>query len=155
MSGGAGRALQPDPATPGITYRLGNDLDLDDFVELYRASTLAERRPAGDRERMERMLAGSNLLVSAWDGALAVGLARSITDRAYCTYLSDLAVRSSHQRRGIGAALIRATAREAGPDAPVHLLSAPGAVEFYEAIGLERFPAAFRVAAGRSEAPGR
>ena len=27
-----------------ITYRVGNDLDLDGVIELYRASTLGERR---------------------------------------------------------------------------------------------------------------
>ena len=39
-----------------ITYRTGNDLDLDDMIELYVDSTLGERRPVGDRGRMARML---------------------------------------------------------------------------------------------------
>ena len=39
-----------------ISYRSGNDLDLDAVIELYRASTLGERRPVDDRERMALML---------------------------------------------------------------------------------------------------
>ena len=37
-----------------ITYRLGKDLELDAVIELYRASTLGERRPVDDRARIDR-----------------------------------------------------------------------------------------------------
>jgi len=48
-----------------ITYRTGNDLDLDAVIELYRASTLGERRPIDDRERMSAMLRNANLVATA------------------------------------------------------------------------------------------
>ena len=32
-----------------IEYRTGNQLDLEQVVELYKASTLGERRPIDDR----------------------------------------------------------------------------------------------------------
>jgi hypothetical protein len=35
-----------------IDYRDGNDLELDELIELYRASTLGERRPVDDRTRV-------------------------------------------------------------------------------------------------------
>jgi len=63
-----------------ITYRIGNDLDLDAVIELYRASTLGERRPVDDRERMKQMLQNANLVVTAWDGDLLAGIARSLSD---------------------------------------------------------------------------
>src|SRR5215467_5330593 len=106
-----------------ITYRLGNDLDLDEVIELYRASTLGERRPVDDRACMQTMLANANLVVTAWDGNLMVGISRALTDFAYVTYLSDLAVRQSHQRQGIGRELIRETRRHAGGRAGMVLLS--------------------------------
>ncbi|MGH7600064.1 MAG: GNAT family N-acetyltransferase, partial [bacterium] len=81
-----------------ITYKTGNDLNLDAVIELYRASTLGERRPVNERERMRLMLQHANLVITAWDGDLMVGISRSLTDFAYITYLSDLAVRLSHQR---------------------------------------------------------
>ena len=35
-----------------IVFKYGNDLDLDQVIELYRASTLGERRPIDDRRIM-------------------------------------------------------------------------------------------------------
>jgi predicted N-acetyltransferase YhbS len=117
-----------------IDYRVGNDLDLDVVIALYRASTLGKRRPVDDRPRMRAMLANANLVVSAWDGARLVGIARSISDFAYCTYLSDLAVDVAHQRRGIGRELVRRT-RAIGGRATVVLFAAPAAVDYYPRIG--------------------
>jgi len=125
-----------------ITYRTGNDLDLDGFIDVYVDSTLGERRPVGDRERMGRMLAEANLVISAWDGTLMVGISRSITDWVYCTYLSDLAVRLAYQSQGIGKKLVFAT-REAAPTASVVLLAAPKAEDYYPKIGMERHQSAW------------
>lgn len=125
-----------------ITYRLGNDLDLDAVIELYRASTLGERRPVDDRERMRLMLTNANLVITAWDGKQLVGIARSVSDFSFATYLSDLAVRLSHQKQGIGRELIRRT-QAAGGQATVILLSAPKAVEYYPRIGMTQHPSAW------------
>ena len=125
-----------------LAYRTGNELDLNAVIELYRASTLGERRPVDDRERMNQMLHNANLVITAWDESLLVGIARSVSDFAYCTYLSDLAVRQSHQRQGIGRELIRRT-REAGGEATLILLSAPKAVEYYPRLGFAPHPSAW------------
>ena len=130
-----------------ITYRIGNDLDLDAVIELYRASTLGERRPVDDRERMRLMLANANLVVTGWDGEQLVGIARSVSDFSYATYLSDLAVRLSHQKQGIGRELIRRT-QEAGGRASVILLSAPKAVDYYPRLGFTHHPQAWWLKAG-------
>lgn len=129
-----------------ITYRNGNDLDLDSVIDLYRASTLGERRPVDDRPRMAAMLRHANLVVTAWDGELLIGIARSVSDFAFATYLADLAVRVSHQRQGIGRELIRRT-QEAGGQASVFLLAAPKAEDYYPRIGMRRHPSAWCLAA--------
>lgn len=131
-----------------IEYRLGNQLDLDQVIELYRASTLGERRPVDDRETMAAMLRNANLVVTAWDGALLVGISRALTDFAYVTYLSDLAVRASHQRMGIGRELIRITRQEGGPKAYLVLLAAPKAVDYYPRVGFTRHDSAWLLRAG-------
>ena len=125
-----------------ITYNTGNDLNLDAMIDLYRASTLGERRPVDDRERMKQMLSHANLVITAWDGNQLVGISRAMTDFVYATYLSDLAVRLSHQKSGIGKELIRRT-RLAAPKASVILLSAPKAVEYYPRIGFTQHPSAW------------
>jgi len=125
-----------------IVYRTGNGLDLEAVIELYQASTLGERRPVEDRERMRLMLLNANLVITAWDGDRLVGIARSVSDFSYATYLSDLAVRSSHQKQGIGRELIRRT-QEAGGKAAVILLSAPKAVDYYPHLGFAHHPQAW------------
>jgi len=117
-----------------IEYRLGNDLDLDQVIDVYRRSTLGERRPVDDRERMRQMLERANLVVTAWDGERLVGIARSLSDFCYATYLSDLAVDSEYQRQGIGRELMRRT-QEAGGKATVFLFAAPKAVDYYPRVG--------------------
>ena len=113
----------------------GAALDLDEVLEVYRSSGLGERRPADDRERMAAMVRNANLVLIAResDGTL-VGIARSVSDFSYVTYLSDIAVSDTHQRSGIGRALIDATHKEA-PTAKIVLLSAPAATEYYPHIG--------------------
>ena len=126
-----------------IELRVGGNLDLDEVIDVYRASGLAERRPAEDRRRMALMLASANLIVSAWEAGAMVGIARSLTDHTYVTYLSDLAVRASHQRTGVGRALIERTRRECEPGARLVLLAAPAAVDYYARLGFERHPSAW------------
>lgn len=126
-----------------ITYSTGNDLDLDQVIELYIASTLGARRPVADRATMAAMLQHANLVVTAWDGDLLVGIARTLTDFAYVGYLADLAVRDTHQRHGIGVALIAATRAAMGPRARIVLLAAPAAVEYYPHIGFTQHPSAW------------
>lgn len=117
-----------------IEYKVTPDLDLDVAHELYVASTLGERRPIGDRERFEKMMRSGNLIITAWDGDLLVGISRSITDWVWFTYLSDLAVRVSHQKQGIGKELMRRT-QAAAPQANVLLLAAPKAANYYGHVG--------------------
>jgi len=97
---------------------------------------------------MERMLDNANLVITAWDSELLVGISRALSDFSYVTYLSDLAVRQSHQRQGIGKELIRRT-QEASAPATVILLVAPAAEQYYPHIGFTRHPQAWRLAAGQ------
>jgi ribosomal protein S18 acetylase RimI-like enzyme len=125
-----------------IAYRQDVRPTLDQAIDLYRASTLAERRPVDDRARFAVMLENANLTITAWDGDLLVGISRCVTDFSWTTYLADLAVRVSHQRSGIGKELIRHT-QAAAPGAKLLLLAAPAAEKYYPHIGFEHFPQAW------------
>ena len=131
-----------------IDYRFGNDLDLDQVLELYRDSTLGERRPIDDREIAAAMLRHANLVVTAWDGERLVGLSRTLTDFLYVGYLSDLAVALDCQRLGIGKELIVKTREKMGPRSMLVLLAAPRAVGYYPKVGFTRHDSAWLLKAG-------
>lgn len=127
-----------------ITYQLENDLSAEDFIAVLRASTLAERRPVNEPDRIDAMLANANLIITARDNGKLVGVSRALTDFAFCTYLSDLAVDQSCQKSGIGKELIRQT-HLAAPKAKLILLSAPAAVNYYPRIGMKRHEHCFYI----------
>jgi predicted N-acetyltransferase YhbS len=124
-----------------IEYRVNEPVDAADVIELYRDAGLP--RPIDDADRIERMLAGSNLVVSAWEEGKLVGISRSITDGAWSTYLADLAVATSHQKAGVGRKLVELTKKAACDEAMVLLLSVPTAMEYYPKIGMEKLDNAF------------
>jgi GNAT superfamily N-acetyltransferase len=120
----------------------GASLDLAEVVEVYRSSGLGERRPTTDEGRFEEMVRHANLIVTCRIDAKLIGIARSVSDFAYVTYLSDIAVARTYQCQGIGRALIDATQQEA-PRAKIVLLSAPAATEYYPHIGFSQHHSAW------------
>lgn len=126
-----------------IAYKTGNQLNLDQTIELYRASTLGARRPVDEPDRMAQMLREANLVITAWENDLMVGIARSLSDFCYVTYLADIAVRQSHQRLGIGRELVRLTREAGGEKTSIVLLSAPAAESYYPRIGFQHHPQAW------------
>ena len=119
-------------------------LDAAEYAALVRSAGLD--RPVDDPPRMAAILAGSNLVVTARDGAgRLLGAARSVTDFAWCCYLSDLCVEKGRQRGGIGRLLLAETKRVVGPGCMVLLLSTPSTMGYYPRLGMERVPNAFLV----------
>ncbi len=125
------------PAPEGVTFgREEGRLAVEEFQDVIRRSDL--NRPVDDAPRLTAMLAHADLLVTARDGSgRLIGLARSLTDFAYCCYLSDLCVDEAWQGRGIGRALVAETKRIVGPSSMVLLLSAAKPMAYYPRIGME------------------
>ena len=119
-----------------IDYGLEPELSAEEFVDVLVRSTLAERRPVDDRRAIERMLANADLIVTARFAGKLIGVSRALSDFAFCTYLSDLAVDREFQKRGIGRELIRRTHEAAGHDTSLILLAAPKARTYYPHIGM-------------------
>ena len=107
------------------------------FIDVLRRSTLAERRPVDEPRSVRAMLRHANLVCTAWDGNLLVGVARSLTDFEFCCYLSDLAVDLAYQKRGIGRQLVQLTREQLGPKALLILLAAPKAEGYYPKLGFQ------------------
>jgi GNAT superfamily N-acetyltransferase len=130
-----------------VTYSHSREITCEQFIDVLNRSTLGERRPVANRERIASMLRHSNLLCTGWDGDLLVGVARSVTDFSYCCYLSDLAVDVAYQKRGVGTGLIQATQARLDPQCMIVLLAAPKAEDFYPKIGMTQHRSAWMLLA--------
>jgi predicted N-acetyltransferase YhbS len=131
-----------------IQYSHDRQITTGEFIDVLKRSTLSERRPVDDLQRISDMLEHPNLLCTAWDGELLVGVSRSVTDFSFCCYLSDLAVDIAYQKQGIGRELIRLTRSRLNPKCKIVLLAAPKAEAYYPKIGFTKHHSAW-VLAGR------
>ncbi len=126
-----------------FAYALEPTLTADAFIDILTRSTLAERRPVKEPARIARMLANADIIVTARDGDRLIGVSRCVSDFSFCCYCSDLAVDKAYQGRGVGKRLLDESAKAAGDYAHFVLLAAPGAVSYYEHIGMRRLDIAF------------
>ena len=118
-----------------IVYAQDRRITPEQLADVFTRSGI--QRPVDDLARMEKMLQHGNLLITAWDGESLIGVARALTDFAFCCYLSDLAVDREYQHRGIGQALIEQVRSAIGQDSMLLLLAAPGAMAYYPKVGFE------------------
>jgi predicted GNAT superfamily acetyltransferase len=119
-----------------ITYKFNTMPSTEVIIELYDNAGL--NRPTADLDRIAKMYANSNLIVTAWDKDKLVGISRSLTDFCYCCYLSDLAVRQEYKYSGIGKKLVELTKEKVSENSMLLLLAAPSAIEYYPKIGMEK-----------------
>ena len=118
---------------PDILIDTARRLTAAELASIFARSGINRR--TGDAALMQKMAESADLLVSAWDGALLVGVARSLTDFCAACYLADLAVDRAYQRRGVGALLVEATRGVLGVEPILLLLAAPSAMGYYPKIG--------------------
>jgi GNAT superfamily N-acetyltransferase len=126
-----------------ISYHRDRPITAAQFIDLLQRSGLAARRPVDDADTIAQMLVHADLLITAWQDDVLIGVARSVTDFAYCCYLSDLAVDRTLQRQAVGRRLIDVTQQQLGPRCTLILLAAPAAVDYYPQIGFTQHPSAW------------
>ncbi len=126
-----------------IIYAQEQTLGVDDYVTVLSETIMRDKRPLQNGVRIARMLAGANFIVTAREEGIILGLARCITDYAWICYCAELAVKESAQGRGVGAGIMAKAQELLGPKIGLVLISEPGAVGFYERVGMERQDSAF------------
>ena len=119
-----------------VIYEFDLIPEIKSIIEIYENSGL--NRPTADPERIAKMYAHADLVVTAWHQEKLVGIARSITDFSYCCYLSDLAVRKDYQHKGIGKNLVELTKEKIGEEVMLLLLSVPTAMDYYQKLGMQK-----------------
>jgi len=127
-----------------IIYQVEKDLSVAEFRDILVRSTLGERRPIEDNDRLEKMCKNADIMLTARFESKLVGVARSLSDFTWATYLSDLAVDTEFQHLGIGKRLIAET-KKLVPEGKLILLAAPAAREYYPKIGMTQFEYSFYI----------
>ncbi len=130
-----------------ISYQVELSLELIEFQSILEDSGLSARRPMEDPQLLERMIKGSNLLITARSEGQLVGLLRGLSDFCYRSFIADLAVARSFQQKGIGRQLIQ-LARNQAPEARLILFSAEDAAPFYEKLGFHLHERCYQLKAG-------
>jgi ribosomal protein S18 acetylase RimI-like enzyme len=126
-----------------IQYRFDIMPQPAQIIALYDTAGLP--RPTDDADRIKRIFDGSNLVLTAWEGDVLVGVCRCITDWAWSCYLADLAVHPEYKNAGIGKSMVQATKEKLGDEVMILLLSVPTAMEYYPRIGFIKEDRAFSI----------
>lgn len=120
-----------------ITYAQEQALSAADYIAVLGTTYMRDRRPVGNVARVEKMLAGSNMVVTAReaDGEI-IGVLRGISDGEWVCYVADLAVHADHQRKGIGTGMLNTCKSLLGPGMGIVLVAYPEAHDYYRRIGM-------------------
>jgi GNAT superfamily N-acetyltransferase len=134
-----------------IVYAQETGLSVNDYLSVLADTTMRATRPIANTERLERMLAGANFIVTAREDGVILGLARCMSDHAWVCFCAELAVKESAQGRGVGRGILETCWELLGPEVGFTLLSERATVGFYERSGMTRWDAGFyRPRANRS-----
>ena len=117
-----------------VTIQVESSLSLAEYLFILDDSGLGKRRPMHDPEHLNKMLEGSNLLVTARKDGQLVGFLRGLSDYCYRCFIADLAVAKAFQGKGIGREILQFT-RNLAPDARLILFAAEDAEPFYQKLG--------------------
>jgi GNAT superfamily N-acetyltransferase len=121
-----------------VEYREGAAaFDADVFLALGRRV----RQDDYDVERTKAALA-KTINIGAWVGDRLVGVVRVLSDDYFFSTVTEIMVDPDHQRRGIGAELMR-RAIDATPAGRLYLAAQPGTEAFFERSGFRRGPVGY------------
>ena len=87
-----------------ITYSDAKDFDPQHLLALFEQPDWARGRA---REDIQRMLAETDVTISAWDGAKLVGFGRVLTDYVFRASIWDVIVDAHYQDQDIGKGLVQ------------------------------------------------
>jgi GNAT superfamily N-acetyltransferase len=113
---------------------------IDEVTSLYHAVGWSSARKP---EQLHGALSAAHRLVTAWAGAILVGLGYAISDGHLVAYYPHLVVHPSYQRRGIGERIMRRLMSHYAGFHQQSIIADAESVAFYERLGFVR--------AGRTE----
>ncbi|MFN4000219.1 GNAT family N-acetyltransferase [Algoriphagus sp.] len=119
-----------------ISFQVEKNLSLEEYIFILTDSGLGKRRPMHDPDHLNRMIQGSNLLITAREDGQLIGFLRGLSDFCYRCFIADLAVAKNYQGKGIGREILKFT-RSLAPEARLILFAAEDAEPFYQKLGFK------------------
>ncbi len=117
-------------------------LSPEEYIAFLKRTDLGSQYPQERfAQRIARLVANVPIsLVARDETGQIVGTLFGLTDFAYWLFITDLGVACDCQRQGIGRALMKTAHELAGgeKDVAVYLCANPGAVPFYERLGMKK-----------------
>ena len=89
---------------PVITFAQKKHLDLAKLVRLYQQAPWAKGRTLEDAREMLRH---TDVVVTAWDNDLLIGVGRVLSDYVYRATIWDVIVDTAYQGQGVGTDIIQ------------------------------------------------
>ena len=124
-----------------IVYAREQSLSASDYIAVVGSTYMSDKRPLTNPARIDRILRGSNMIVTAREDGAIAGVLRGISDGEWVCYVADLVVHDRHQRKGIGKGLLDMCKSLLGPGMGIVLVAYPEAEAFYRRVGMGEMPA--------------
>ena len=113
-------------------------LDFHQLQALHQETSWARNRSLLD---LQRAVAGSDVVITAWRGDRLVGCVRVLTDFVFRAVLCDVIVHPSYRRQGLGRLLVEeVTGHPRLARVQKFTLLTSTARSFYERLGWKRYP---------------
>ncbi|MBN1846063.1 MAG: GNAT family N-acetyltransferase [Sedimentisphaerales bacterium] len=120
-----------------IRYSTTKRIDVQDLAELFSSVGWESARFP---DRLQKAMAGSHRVLTAWDGDKLIGLVNALADGAMTAYFHYLLVKPEYQKRGIGRELITRMLAAYREYYRIVLISYRQAAGFYEKCGFAVCP---------------
>ena len=119
------------------TYKEEKNISTDELLALYNDA--GWKAYTSHPEILTAAVNNSLFVLTAWDDGKLVGLLRAVGDGLTIIYIQDILVLKSHQRKGIGSALLKITLDKYTSVRQIVLLTdkKPETISFYEKAGLK------------------
>lgn len=118
-----------------------DSVDWSELSEMYRLAPLGNKAP----EWLETAFSNSMFRFFARENDMLVAAGRAVADGVDCSYICDIAVRPSHQGRGLGREVIERLVAASRGHRKIILYAVPGKEEFYGRFGFRRMKTAMAI----------
>ena len=118
-----------------------DSVDWSELSEMYRLAPLGNKAPVW----LETAFSNSMFRFFARENDLLVAAGRAVADGVDCSYICDIAVRPSHQGRGLGREVIERLVAASRGHRKIILYAVPGKEEFYGRFGFRRMKTAMAI----------